>query len=900
MREGDAMAATGDPTPGGEAATPGSEAATAGSGAALAGGEHMSSCAGPPWWEEPLNRFANVDDTIRGFTELRCHGVSGPLPGSVLQFPEEMVAQVAGNADSGFWRRWRAGGPYKDVPGERHIEAFCWGGLTSRASLQALWLLVLPFSLVNLANWMLPPYVGGGSKWVARLAVILLRVLALSFTLTLLLAGAEITMDLGAWQCGAVPRCRGKLAPFSLIAKEGNRTGLRLVTGAAVLALVLVLLWRAGLARFRPLIDGKQAPSLAVRRFKPGPGRIPRLSEPSFWAADKSARWLRCLHAVAWCAGLGAILAGALHGTAKPGTTAARVGGGMLTADLIAVAVVFLLVLLPDRFGRGGAGFTGTRGIRWVSALGVALLAANIGVTIGYLPNSADPGHSRLPWLQGAFGRLALGQVAVLILLAVCVIWLAIQAREHDRERAAGYRPMLGGLLAVVISYLGWLLGLSFSAGLGLWVAGRLGQAVSSQRPAPGGPLQLLVPPVYAWIDAATVAAAVVVLAGAIIILVRMFLLTGRIARKIEAKDPNCPPENARTWSGSPTRREKQAKARSAARVRILARSVESVPWILAVACLVTAGITGAAIWRYLLLPARTNSWFPQAGWIASVPTAGAWIATTGAAATVALAYAAYRNANTRRLVGILWDVTTFWPRANHPLTPACSAERAVPQLADRIVGLTGQGGDALVLSAHSQGTILGAAAMLRLAHGDDAGRLAQVALLTYGCPLRRLYARAFPAYFSWDVLEQVREDVGRRWLNLWAYTDPIGGTVVPAGYARPGDGPPGAGAGERIGRLDWQMCPDPLTLGVDPRTGEPVAVCDHSGYLSRPEYPVAVGQLHELIGTGREASRQVPPPRTGEASEAEASGTEASGTDAAGAAAQDGGTGVTAPPETG
>jgi hypothetical protein len=255
------------------------------------------------------------------------------------------------------------------------------------------------------------------------------------------------------------------------------------------------------------------------------------------------------------------------------------------------------------------------------------------------------------------------------------------------------------------------------------------------------------------------------------------------------------------------------------------------------------------------------------------VPTAGAWIATTGAAATVALAYAAYRNANTRRLVGILWDVTTFWPRANHPLTPACSAERAVPQLADRIVGLTGQGGDALVLSAHSQGTILGAAAMLRLAHGDDAGRLAQVALLTYGCPLRRLYARAFPAYFSWDVLEQVREDVGRRWLNLWAYTDPIGGTVVPAGYARPGDGPPGAGAGERIGRLDWQMCPDPLTLGVDPRTGEPVSVCDHSGYLDRPEYPGAVDELHESIRPAARAGGPAPPAGTAEITEPRESG---------------------------
>jgi len=822
----------------------------------------------PRWWEEPLSPFANVDNSIHGFTEMRCHGVSGPLPGSVLQFPEQMVAQVTGNADSGFWRRWRAGGPSRDVPDERHIEAFCWGGLTSRASVQALWLLVLPFSLVNLAHWMLPPYVRGGSKWAAKLAVVLLRVLALSFTLTLLLAGAEITMDLGAWQCGAVPGCRGKLAPFSLIAREGNRAGLRLVTGAAVLALVLVLLWRAGLTRFRPLIAGEQAPSPAVRRFRPGQGRAPMLSEPSFWAADKSTRWLRCLHAVAWCAGLGAILAGALHTAARPGTTAERVGGGMLAADLIAVAAVFVLVLLPERFGRGGAGFTSTRGIRWVSAVGILLLAGNIGVTVGYLPNSADRGGTRLPWLQGAFGRLVLGQVVVLILLTACVIWLAVQAREHDQERAAGYRPMLGGLLAVVISCLGWLLGVVFSAGLGLWVAGRLGQAVSRQQPSAHGPLQLLVPPVYAWIDAAAVAAAAVVLAGAVIILVRMFRQARSTAARIEKEDPNLPPESIRTWPNSPTAGEKKAKARSAARLTVLAQSVESVPWIIAACCLVTAGITGAAIWRYPSISGRTDSWFPQAGWIASVPTAGAWIATTGTAAVVALAYAAFRNRNTRRLVGILWDVTTFWPRANHPLTPACSAERAVPQLADRIAGLTAADRDQLLLSAHSQGTVLGAAAILRLKR-QDAARLGQVALLTYGCPLRRLYARAFPAYFSWDVLEQLRLDVGERWLNLWAYTDPIGGTVIPAGYVLPVAGPGDAEVSEQIRGVDWRMVPDPLTLGVDPRTGEPVAVCDHSGYLTRPEYPVAVDELHESIGPAP-ASRQVPQDSAAEADTAE------------------------------
>jgi len=57
----------------------------------------------------PLDRFANVDDSLRGFTELRVHGVSGPLPGSVLEYPEPVVTLVKGNPESGFWRRLAAG-----------------------------------------------------------------------------------------------------------------------------------------------------------------------------------------------------------------------------------------------------------------------------------------------------------------------------------------------------------------------------------------------------------------------------------------------------------------------------------------------------------------------------------------------------------------------------------------------------------------------------------------------------------------------------------------------------------------------------------------------------------------------------------------------------------------------
>jgi len=40
----------------------------------------------------------------------------------------------------------------------------------------------------------------------------------------------------------------------------------------------------------------------------------------------------------------------------------------------------------------------------------------------------------------------------------------------------------------------------------------------------------------------------------------------------------------------------------------------------------------------------------------------------------------------------------------------------------------------------------------------------------------------------------------------------------------------------------------------VDVRTGEQVGVCDHSGYLERPEYPLAVELMHVSVvhQTGR------------------------------------------------
>ncbi len=50
-----------------------------------------------------------------------------------------------------------------------------------------------------------------------------------------------------------------------------------------------------------------------------------------------------------------------------------------------------------------------------------------------------------------------------------------------------------------------------------------------------------------------------------------------------------------------------------------------------------------------------------------------------------------------------------------------------------------------MILSGHSHGSVLAAAALLQL----PAEVLPRVALLTHGSPLHRLYAQLFPAYFG-------------------------------------------------------------------------------------------------------------------------------------------------------
>jgi hypothetical protein len=99
-----------------------------------------------------------LDLSKGGRTELRIHGVSGTPPESMLDYPHPR--QVAGDAVSGFYRRWWPAGPPTaadgDVEGQCRREAYSWGGLTSGGASRALWLLLLPFMMLNFAFYMTP------------------------------------------------------------------------------------------------------------------------------------------------------------------------------------------------------------------------------------------------------------------------------------------------------------------------------------------------------------------------------------------------------------------------------------------------------------------------------------------------------------------------------------------------------------------------------------------------------------------------------------------------------------------------------------------------------------------------------------------------------------------------
>jgi hypothetical protein len=205
--------------------------------------------------------------------------------------------------------------------------------------------------------------------------------------------------------------------------------------------------------------------------------------------------------------------------------------------------------------------------------------------------------------------------------------------------------------------------------------------------------------------------------------------------------------------------------------------------------------------------------------------------------AALALLRAGWRDPQTRRLIGILWDVNTFWPRCFHPLAPPSYAEKAVPDLQRRIWWLQDHG-HPVVVAAHSQGTVLAAAALVQA----DSARSPhdRVALATFGCPLVKLYAWGFPAYLHHDLLGRLAAGQDARiddWRNFYTLTDYIGGPV----------GLPGSDD------VDVRL-PDPASSRYVFGQPQP-PLGRHSGYWTDPAMWHRIDQMAEDLAAGVRAN---------------------------------------------
>ncbi|WP_415952913.1 hypothetical protein [Streptomyces sp. KLOTTS4A1] len=791
--------------------------------------------------------------------ELLVHGVGGATPEKMLGDPR--TVRITGDSTAAVHRRAedaeaeRHPGKFRDEPVQ---EAYVWSGLTSGNGSRALWLLLLPFMVANLAHWMRPS--ARGHRRMVRLYGALVRLLGLTLTVLLVAAACEVALDLAAWQCAGTESCTedrswlGFLAPGTSgahgTAGAGggwwSQPGRRLALAALVPVALTALLWYLSHRTWSayesvepypsrlperradrqpdgepvpepdgesvPEPDGESVPEpdgAADRKSDRNPDRRqdpeqdddPRrsaLSHPGFWYGRRFVARLRAAHTAA----------GLLTVAAAVGTSAARydreaggpalldVLGRVLDGFLIAGGLVIVYVLCR----RGRKDHTvDTHSDRFlVTALPLAALAV---LVLSILYAGWDrPGwvsEGRLPGDQ-TFGGIALVQGVLVVALAV----VAYVLHRSDPLASTALRGLGGPCVAMLACALGGVMSGGVAQRVGDWLdRGATPGDATGVLPGP--------PVVLSW------QAAVIPLLLVVVFLLALVLAVRALRRRVR--------EQARVERDYAVERPHEPRSRKIAWARVTAALTDRAPVLVGLVAAVTLLLGAGALfgaWGSGEVPGVAAAGAP--GFIgAAAETAqalGSWLIGLGFILFVTWGRRAYSDASARRTIGILWDVGTFWPRAAHPFAPPCYAERAVPDLTWRMATWTNRTGGRLVISGHSQGSVLAAAAAWQLSP-DVRGR---IGLLTYGSPLARLYGRWFPAHFGAAALTSLHREVDC-WRNLYRITDPIGGPIGLDGACGPA--------------VDHPPLKDPLAYGRTREHPLPAPILGHSDYQADPVF---------------------------------------------------------------
>jgi hypothetical protein len=726
-----------------------------------------------------------MDDVV----ELRVHGVAGASATKVVGHPN--LVQVAGDHHAGFYRP-RQGAGAADGAAEMTVEGYRWGGLTGGAKLvSALSLLLLPFMLCNLAVWLRPAAPDRFSLLAA-----LCRLLGGTLTAGFVLAIAGVSVDLIGWQCASYQPCvagRPYLSWLSAIP-----VGPRLAVLALVPLVALQIVWG---------ISAQRARTFAAFGGTQGRPTADSLDAAGFWDDGPPVGWLRRIHFCLGAATLDAVLLTAL----------VHLGGGAVGMPLLGIAIGVLGwcgLLLCRRTALGG--LPPARSGRLLRAVTNVLTVLTLGYALT-LP-AADPKPAQLPGFEGETTGLFGAQAALIVALTVVTV-------RRLRTRRGPGRPALLGLGTPFVGAAAASVAAAFAATLVYRVADWLDRGIlpdPARLDPPGVPP--LEPPVSYWW--AALAGFVALLTTAAVAIWSMLLSRARrrvmAERDIRNDYPDAQPE------AGPRLRELR---------EIIARShlVDRLGPVLVVFLAITASGLGAVAFDLVGIgPTRLAEKLsggrgqPELV-VAYLTDVGIYVISLLVVGLAILGVQAYRSPDTRRVLAVLWDLGTFWPRTIHPFAPPSYGRRTVPELGKRVSALARKGG--VVLCGHSQGSVLAVVTLLQL----PPATVSRVALLTHGSPLHRLYARLCPAYLGERTLHEVGERIGWRWRNLWRYTDPISGPIFLGRASRGADGDAQA--------VDVRLR-DPRSLTVDPDDTVPPPVEGHWAYHTQEEYRRAVRDL--------------------------------------------------------
>jgi hypothetical protein len=769
--------------------------------------------------------------------ELLVHGVGGTTPEEMLDDPR--TVRVTGDGTAAVFRRAddveaeraeppgraRAGGTGDGrAPVPPVQEAYVWCNLTSGNGSRALWLLLLPFMVVNLAHWMRPATHGNGRA--VRLHGMLVRLAGLSLTVLLVAAACEVALDLTAWQCAGTAACAAAHSWLGFLTDGWwSAPGRRLALAAVVPTALTLLLWYLS-HRTWSAYEAQQP--LAGAEREEYTDATP-LGRPGFWYGRRLVARLRAAHTAAALLTVAAAVAAAAarHDRAEGGPALLDLLGRLLETTLAVAALAVVGVVCRRGRSEHRVDHTLDARLQRILPLGSAALLL---LAVVYACWSR-PGWRSSGLLAGdaVFGAICFAQ-------GLLVVALAVVARSLHRSRPDA-RAALRGLAGPAVALLACALGGVMSGG----VAQRVADWLDGRSGTLAGP-----PVVLTW-----QASAIPLLLA--VVLVLLAVLAVRAWRSVRGEIPAV----LRDHPGEP---HDAVRVRGVARIRALAALTDRAPLLIGVVAAVTF-LLGAGALAGALGTGRTPADAAEGAPVAVAGLAevaqgiGSWLIGLGFILFVTFGRRAYRDPSARRTIGILWDVGTFWPRAAHPFAPPCYAERAVPDLTWRMATWTAATGGRLVLSGHSQGSVLAAAAAWQL----PAPVRARVALLTYGSPLERLYGRWFPAHFGPEALRRLHQEVDC-WRNLHRRTDPIGGPVLVGGA-----GTTDASGCSPCAPVDREPLKDPLSLGRTAAHPLPSPVLGHGGYQADPVFAEERAALLARLASG------LPAPRRGSAGQDDA-----------------------------